>query len=63
MTRQEDTPAPQAESAPPLQSLIEAQVRRIDRLWTRFEETGDERWMCAAQDADRMYRRMRERTR
>lgn len=39
-------------------SLLEWQLRRIDRLWQRFERTGDERWMDAAIEADRFYRRM-----
>lgn len=43
------------------ESLVAAQLRRIDRLWSRYEETGDERWMTAAIEADRLYLRLKER--
>lgn len=32
-------------------------LQRIDLFWTRYEGTGDERYMRLALDADRMYRR------
>lgn len=41
--------------------LLDAQLRRVDRLWSRYEETGDLNLMVAAQEADRLYLRMRER--
>lgn len=41
--------------------LLAAQLRRIDRYWSLFEETGERRWMDAALEADRFYLRMRER--
>lgn len=44
----------------PLQRLVERQTRRIDLLWTRFESTGEDRWLDAALAADRVYLRMRE---
>lgn len=40
--------------------MLDSQLRRIDRRWERYEETGEERWLVAALAADRAYRRMRE---
>ena len=40
--------------------LMEQQSRRIDRLWKRWEETGEDRWLEAATEADRHYRRLRQ---
>lgn len=41
-------------------TLAASQLRRIDSLWARYEETNDERWMTAALQAERLYRRLVE---
>lgn len=44
-------------------AIIEAQARRVGRYWDRYYETGEERWLHAATEADRIYCRMVERER
>jgi len=40
-------------------TLLESQLRRIDHLWTRYEDTGDEQWLIAATEADRIFLHMK----
>lgn len=44
-----------------LRCALDGQLDRVDRLWDRWERTGEEKWMAAAIEADRLYRRMKER--
>lgn len=53
--------AESTETARGVSGLLASQLRRIDRCWTRFEATGEDKWMAAAIEADRMYLRMKER--
>lgn len=42
-----------------LERMAERLTLRIDRYWTKFEETGEQRYAQIACQADRMYRRVR----
>lgn len=44
----------------PENPILRRLARRIDMLHRRFEETSDERWLNAAIETDRVYRRAKE---
>ena len=44
----------------PTHPILDRLIRRIDMLHRRFEETAEERWLIAAIETDRAYRRAKE---
>ena len=41
------------------QKILNRLLDRIDRYWSKFEETGEQRYAEIATDADRMYLRVK----
>lgn len=42
-----------------LDRMAERLLKRIDTYWTKFEETGEQRYAEIASEADRMYLRVK----